>query len=89
MATTARDANERHRAKADRNRAATGATDLICECADWRCNATLGITAAEYENRERGAAGFWVRSGHGIPGLEQIVEQHADYEVIRTVTSPR
>ena len=89
MATTARDANERHRAKADRNRAATGDTDLICECADWRCNATLGVTAAEYERRIHGAAGFWVRSGHAIPGLEHVVEQHSDYAVIRPLTPAR
>jgi hypothetical protein len=86
MATKAHDANERHRVKAGRNREATGEMDLICECADWRCNATLGVTAAEYASGHRGTGGFWVRPGHTIPDLERVIEQHRDYAVVQTVT---
>ena len=75
----------RHRAKAARNRDATGDTKLICECADLRCNATLAATAAEYAKRSRGAHGFWVRPGHEISGLERVVEANGDYAIVQKV----
>jgi hypothetical protein len=82
--------DQRHRAKAARNRAAAGDTLLICECADLRCNATLSATAADYAKRSQGAHGFWVRPGHEIASLEQVVEQNEDYIVVQklSATSP-
>jgi hypothetical protein len=77
----------RHREKAARNRAAEGDTKLICECADLRCNAILAATAAEYENRSRGPAGFWVRPGHEMAGLERVVEANGDYAVVQKLVS--
>jgi hypothetical protein len=75
--------DQRHRAKAARNRAATGAATLICECADLRCNATLAATAADYAKRSSGAHGFWVRPGHEIASLERVVEHNEDYAVVQ------
>jgi hypothetical protein len=77
----------RHREKAARNRAATGDTKLICECADLRCNATLAATAADYATRARGAHGFWVRPGHEIAGLEEVVTSNGDYAVVQKQAS--
>jgi hypothetical protein len=75
--------DQRHRAKAARNREATGSAKLICECADLRCNATLDATAADYAKRSHGAHGFWVRPGHEIPSIELVVEQNDDYAVVQ------
>jgi hypothetical protein len=77
----------RHRDKAERNRAADGATRIICECADLRCNATLEVTAADYARRSRGPAGFWVRPGHEMAGLERVVEETGDYAVVQKLLS--
>ena len=75
--------DQRHRAKAARNREAARATPLICECADLRCNATLAATGADYAKRSSGAHGFWVRPGHEIASLERVVEQNADYAIVQ------
>jgi hypothetical protein len=77
----------RHRDKAARNRAAEGDTKLICECADLRCNATLEVTADDYAQRSRGAAGFWVRPGHEMAGLERVVKETGDYAVVQKLVS--
>jgi hypothetical protein len=79
--------DQRHRAKAARNREATGAATLICECADARCNATLAVTVADYAKRSRGAHGFWVRPGHEIASLERVVEQNEDYTVVQKLAA--
>jgi hypothetical protein len=79
--------DQRHRAKAARNREAIGDATLICECADARCNATLPVTAADYAKRSSGAHGFWVRPGHEIPSLEQVVEQNDDYAVVQKLSA--
>jgi hypothetical protein len=79
--------DQRHRAKAARNREATGKAKIICECADLRCNATLVATAADYAKRSRGAHGFWVRPGHEIGGLEQVVEQNDDYAIVQKLAA--
>jgi hypothetical protein len=80
--------DQRHRAKAARNRAATGDATLICECADLRCNATLAATAADYAKRSTGAHGFWVRPGHEIASLERVVEQNEDHAVVQKLPAP-
>ena len=77
----------RHREKAARNRAARGDTQLICECGDLRCNATLAATAADYARRSRGAHGFWVRPGHEMAGLERIVEENDDYAIVQKLVA--
>jgi hypothetical protein len=83
MAIKEHELDQRHRAKAARNRQAEGDTKLICECADLRCNARLAATADEYTKRSRGAQGFWVRPGHQMTSLEYVVEENEDYAVVR------
>jgi hypothetical protein len=77
----------RHREKAARNRAATGDTELICECADLRCNARFAATVADYAKRSSGAHGFWVRPGHEVSGLECVVEANGDYAIVQKLAT--
>jgi hypothetical protein len=79
--------DQRHRAKAARNRSAEGDTKLICECADLRCNATLAATPADYAKRSRGLQGFWIRPGHEMTGLERVVEANDDYAVVQKLAA--
>jgi hypothetical protein len=83
MATKLHDADERHRAKAARNR--HGAEDgvFICECADLRCNATLDLTRAEYEGLRAPGSRFSVKPGHAIPGIELVIAQNLRYAVVQ------
>jgi hypothetical protein len=83
MATRAYDAEERHRLKARRNRQAEGNAELICECADLRCNATLDLTTAEYEGRVPSPSRFLVKPGHGILSIERVLEENAHYAVVQ------
>jgi hypothetical protein len=79
--------DQRHRAKAARNRDATGKGKIICECADLRCNATLVATAADYAKRSRGPHGYWVRPGHEMPSLEHVVERNDDYAIVQSLST--
>jgi hypothetical protein len=81
MATKDYEADQRHRVKAARNRQSQG-NAFICECADLRCNATLDLTAAEYEGMHASTIRFWVKPGHGIPALERVLEENDRYEVV-------
>ena len=81
------EADLRHQAKAARNRAAAGDMKLICECADLRCNAKLAASLADYAKRSHGPPGFWVRPGHEIPGLEQVVEANGDYAIVQKLVA--
>jgi hypothetical protein len=81
MATKDYEADQRHRVKAARNRQSQG-NAFICECADLRCNATLDLTAAEYEGMHPSTIRFWVKPGHGIPALERVLEENDRYEVV-------
>jgi hypothetical protein len=81
MATKDYEADQRHRVKAARNRQSQGKA-FICECADLRCNATLDLTAAEYEGMHSSTIRFWVKPGHGIPALERVLEENDRYEVV-------
>jgi hypothetical protein len=81
MATKDYEADQRHRVKAARNRQSQGDT-FICECADLRCNATLDLTAGEYESMHSSSIRFWVKPGHGIPALERVLEENERYQVV-------
>lgn len=85
MATKAHDAAESHRVKAARNRQATENTEFICECADRRCNATLDLTNAEYEDVRASSIRFSVKPGHAIPGIERVIEENRRYAVVEKV----
>jgi hypothetical protein len=87
MAMTEHEAEQRHRTKAGRNRDAMGDTQLVCECADLRCNAKLAASADDYAHRSRGAAGFWVRPGHEIMSIERVVERNDDYVVVQKLVA--
>jgi hypothetical protein len=82
MATKVHDADERHRAKAARNRREAENGVFICECADLRCNATLDLTSAEYEDVRTGSR-FSIKPGHAIPGIERVIAENLRYAVVQ------
>jgi hypothetical protein len=53
-----------------------------CECARMSCNATVKMTAEEYEDVRDNPRRFLLREGHDRAGLEVVVERHPAYVVV-------
>jgi hypothetical protein len=61
--------------------------DLICECGDASCVSRIKMTREEYEELRSDATTFAVVSGHEILDVEEIVERHKTYNVVRKTAS--
>ena len=67
--------------------------DLICECGDASCVSRIKMGNKEYEalrsdaTIRSDATTFAVVSGHEIPDVEEIVERHKTYDVVRKTGS--
>jgi hypothetical protein len=60
----------------------TDELELVCECGQPDCAATVTMTIAEYDDVHRQRDRFAVAPGHENPELEHIVEQKDDYVVV-------
>jgi hypothetical protein len=60
--------------------------DLICECGDSKCMKPLSMTRAEYEHLRSDPQLFAVHPGHEYPDIEEVVERHKGYFVVRKGT---
>jgi hypothetical protein len=56
---------------------------FVCECGSADCTATIEMTVPEYENVRADPTHFVVVSGHEIPEVEEVVERHEHYDVVR------
>jgi hypothetical protein len=77
-----REAARNHKLKADRNAQREAGADLMCECSDLRCNATLRLTSIERAGRRVRPTRFWVKPGHALISLERIVEENDRYAIV-------
>jgi hypothetical protein len=59
--------------------------ELVCECWQNTCSATLSMSVEEYEEVRRVPTRFIVASGHVNRLVEQIVEDTAAYMVIEKI----
>lgn len=57
--------------------------DLICECGNASCASRIEIDRKAYEELRSDAARFAVVSGHEILDVEEVVERHKTYNVVR------
>ena len=55
---------------------------LICECGQPDCTATLTLTIADYDNVHRQRDRFAVAPGHVNPALEHVVKETDDFVVV-------
>lgn len=55
---------------------------LICECGQPDCTATLTLTIASYDDIHRQRDRFAVAPGHENPDLERIVKKTDDFVVV-------
>ena len=56
---------------------------FVCECGRSDCTATVGLTVAEYEHVRADPTHFVVISGHETPDVEEVLERHERYDVVR------
>jgi hypothetical protein len=88
QAYRAREAAQHHRLKAARNDERPEGSDLICECSDVRCNATLEITRAERTLRSARRTRYWVKPGHVLITLERVIEENDRYAIVEGDATP-
>jgi hypothetical protein len=62
---------------------ADGQTDFLCECGDDECTATVRMTVTEYEGVRSEETHFVVVPGHEDTSVEDIVQRHERYVVVR------
>ena len=60
-----------------------GGIDFICECGDEGCIEQVTLTGEEYERVRADPVQFFVRLGHQIPEVEEVVEEHDHYLLVR------
>jgi hypothetical protein len=78
-----RDVNERIQEVATAFDLTSEPLDLICECGDAACVARISLTRADYEKVRSDSHLFAVASGHVAPDVEEVVENHDAFDVVR------
>jgi hypothetical protein len=56
---------------------------FMCECGDVTCTSVIRLKPDEYERLRIDPAQFVVLPGHDMPDLEDVVEHHNDYFVVK------
>ena len=63
--------------------------DVVCECADAGCFATLAVETSEYDRIRASPRLFIVSPGHERPELERVVERVDEYHVVEKAEAAR
>jgi hypothetical protein len=56
---------------------------FVCECGNIECGEKIMLNVGEYERIHEDPAQFVAVPGHEMPAVEDVVEQHEDYIVLR------
>jgi hypothetical protein len=57
--------------------------EIVCECGDIRCTEQISVEFTAYEAVRSDSALFIIVPGHEIPDVEDAVEHHPTYTVVR------
>lgn len=60
-----------------------GGIEFICECGYEECIERVSLTADEYERVRSDPVEFFVKPGHEIPDVEEVVESHDRFLLVR------
>jgi hypothetical protein len=63
-----------------------GMSSFRCECGDDACTCAIRLTASEYESVREYATHFAIARNHENPESEQLIEEHARFAVVETVS---
>jgi hypothetical protein len=83
-----REVNERIERVTETLQVTTERIAILCECGDDSCVERIEIALPEYERVRSDSELFFVRSGHEEPDLEDVVESHGEYDVVRKRPGP-
>ena len=75
----------------DLNEAFATLTDdfaVVCECGDLDCAEQIKVSRDDYERVRANADHFIIKPGHEVPDVEQSLEEHGDYIVIKKHAGP-
>ena len=56
---------------------------ILCECGDPSCFEQIEVSLPDYERVRADPTSFFIRAGHEDFDVEDVVEEHEDYHVVR------
>lgn len=56
---------------------------ILCECGEQSCTERIELALPDYERVRVDSELFFVRPGHELPDVEDVVERHGEYDVVR------
>jgi hypothetical protein len=59
--------------------------DLACECMDEACTERVTMSVREYEAVRSDSNTFFVKPGHEVPDVEEVVREEPNYVVVSKV----
>jgi hypothetical protein len=62
---------------------AEGGIQFICECGDEACVEQVTLSVEEYERVRSDPVEFFVKPGHQVPEVEDVVEEHDRFLLVR------
>jgi hypothetical protein len=65
------------------------AAPFVCECGTADCVTAILLSAEEYDQAHITSEHFTVAPGHVFPEFETVVDEHADYWVIKKIAHAR
>ena len=84
--TLFREVNERIEELAD---STDKSMEILCECSDTECLATLEVGKEDYERVRSVPTWFAIERGHEIPEIERVVEEFDGYAVVEKIVGRR
>ena len=60
-----------------------GGIDFLCECGREDCVEQISLTANEYERVREDPVQFFVKPGHAIPDVEEVMEENDRFLLVK------
>jgi hypothetical protein len=78
-----REVNERIERVSGALRTGRDQLTILCECGNETCAEHIEVSLSDYERIRAESTLFFVRPGHAKPEIEQVLEHHDGYDVVR------
>jgi hypothetical protein len=78
-----REVNDRIEQVTETLQVTTDSLRILCECGKASCTEQINVTMSEYERVRSDSELFFVRRGHALADVEEVVERHDDHDVVR------
>ena len=83
-----REVNERIERVTEALQVTSETIGILCECGNPSCTQTIEVPLREYERIRGESELFFVCMGHEEPDVEEIVEEHGNFGVVRKDPGP-